>query len=133
MGHPLKHQKFGNSNDFVKVIGRTCREGIQNRIHIGDENEKRVTITYIDQAVVNPIGFSIFEREVTDMVNFGSIRDSLLRQNLYTSTAVNVDMTSVRVANYNELAHIVSVLTKTIKPFLTGYIKTSKKSKVWIL
>ena len=133
LGHPLKYQRFGSSNDLIKATGCTCRECIRNRIHIGDENEKRFTITYIDQAVVNPIGFSIFEREVTNMVNFGSIRDSLLRQNLYTSTAVNEDMIGVRVDKYNKLVRIVSVLTKTIKPLLTGYIKTSKKYKVWIL
>ena len=42
-------------------------------------------------------------------------------------------MAGVRVAKYNELVRIASVLTKTIKPLLTGYIKTSKKYKVWIL
>ena len=133
LGHPLKHQRFGSSNDFVKVTGRTCRECIQNTIHIGDENEKRVTITYIDQAVINPIGFSIFEREVPDMVNIDSIRNALLRQELNTSTAVSIDMTGVRVGKYNELVRIASVLNKTIKPLLTGYIKTSKKYKVWNL
>ena len=68
LGHPLKHQRFGSSNDFVKVTGRTCRQCIENVIDIGEENAKRSIITYIDQSVVNPIGFSVFERDVPDMI-----------------------------------------------------------------
>ena len=73
LGHPLKHQRFGSSNDFVKVTGRTCRQCIENLIDIGEENDKRVIITYIDQSVINQIGFSVFERDVPDMMNVGSI------------------------------------------------------------
>ena len=40
-------------------------------------------------------------------------------------------MTGTRVAKYNQLVCIASVLSKTVRPLLTGYIKTSRKYKVW--
>lgn len=67
------------------------------------------------------------------MMNIGSIIGSILRQNLYTGTAVNVEMTGVRVTKYNQLVRIVSVLSKSLKPLLTGYIKTSQNYIVWKL
>ena len=130
LGHPLKHQRFGSSNDFVKVTGRTCRQCIENSIGISEENDKRSIMTYIDQSVVNPIGFSVFERDVLDMMNVGSIHDCLLRRNMYTGTAVKVDMTGLRVAKYNAMMCIASVLCKIIQPLLTGYIKTTQKYRV---
>ena len=63
-GNPVKNQQWGSSNNFFKVTGRTCREYIECTTDIGDESEKRVIIPYIDQAVINPIGFSIFEKTV---------------------------------------------------------------------
>ena len=130
-GNPVKHQRWGSSNNFVKVTGRTCRECIECTTDIGDEREKRVMISYVDQAVVNPIGFSIFEKDVTDMGNLLSVKDSLLRRNKYNGTAAKIDITGLRISTYIKLIRIANTISKTLSPLLTGYIKSKDKYKVW--
>ena len=66
-GHPLKFQRFGSSNRFVKVTGRTVRYCILCEDNLGEESSKRVPITYIDQQIINPINFPIFEKEIDSM------------------------------------------------------------------
>ena len=61
-GHHLKYQQFVSPNKFVKVTDRTIRKYITCDKDIGNENEKRVQISYIDQLIVNPINFSVFEK-----------------------------------------------------------------------
>ena len=65
-GHPLKYQRFGSSNSLVKVTGRKCYKCLICEVIIGDEDEKRCPLAYIDQLTVNLINFSIFDKEITD-------------------------------------------------------------------
>ena len=80
-GHSLKYQRFGSSNTIVKVTGPTCYKCIICKDDIGNENEKRAPLTYVNQSIVNPINFSIFEKDVADMRIVGQVRNSLLRVN----------------------------------------------------
>ena len=78
-GHPLKYQRYGSSNNFVKVTGRTSMKCIRCTTDIGVENEKRAPLSYVDQLIVNPINFPVFEREVTDITKVDLVIKSLLR------------------------------------------------------
>ena len=80
-GHPSKYQRFGSSNTFVKVTRRTCYKCITCNDDIGNENEKWVPLTYVNQSIVNPINFSIFEKDIEDMMIVGQVRNSLLIEN----------------------------------------------------
>ena len=71
-GHPKNFQQFGSSNRFVKVTGRTTRNCILCENICEDENSKRVSINYINQMIMNPLNFPVFEKELVD-VNDGSI------------------------------------------------------------
>ena len=81
--------------------------------------------------MVNPIGFSIFEKDVTDMGNLLSVKDSLLRQNKFDGTAAKIDITGLRISTYIKLVRIANTISKTLEPLLTGYIKSKDKYKVW--
>ena len=61
-GHPLKYQRYGSSNNFVKVTGRTSMKCIRCTTDIGVENEKRAPLSYVDKLIVNPVNFPVFER-----------------------------------------------------------------------
>ena len=62
-GHPKKFQRFGSSNRFVKVTGRTVHNCVLCEDTIDEENSKRVTITYIDQKIMNPINSLCLKRK----------------------------------------------------------------------
>ena len=61
-GHPRKFQSFGSSNRFVKVTGRTVRKCLLYEDNLGEENSKRVPITYTNQKIMNPVYFPIFDK-----------------------------------------------------------------------
>ena len=64
---------------------------------LGNDNKKRVPSSYIDQLVVNPINFGIFEKEVRDMNNIGDVRTSLLRLERYEGIVVKIYIAGRRV------------------------------------
>ena len=113
------------------MTGRTCYKCITCTDDIGNENKKRAPLTYVNQSIVNPINFSIFEEEVKDMMVVGQVRDSLLRVNRYDGQAVKIDMTGKRVDIYTELVAIANTITYTIRPLVTGYNKTKDSYKTW--
>ena len=55
---------------------------------------------YLNQSIVNPINFNIFEKDVEDMMEVGQVKNSLLRVNKYDGQAVKIDMTGRRVDIY---------------------------------
>ena len=129
--HPLKYQRFGSSNTFVKVTGRTCYKCITCNDDIGNKNEKRVPLTYVNQSIADPINFSIFEKDIEYMMIVGQVRNSLLRVNRYEGQAVKIDMTGRRVRIYMELVGIANTITHIIHPLLRGYNKTKDSYKIW--
>ena len=88
-------------------------------------------MTYVNQMIVNPINFSVFEKDVEYMMIVGQVRNSLLRVNRYEGHAVKIDMTVKRVRTYTELVGIANTITHTIGPLLTGYNKTKDSYKIW--
>ena len=66
-GHPKKFQRFGSSNRFVKVTGRTVYNCVLYNVDLGEENSKRVYIIYIDHKFMNPANFPAFNIELDDM------------------------------------------------------------------
>ena len=130
-GNPLKYQRFGSSNTFVKVTGRTCYKCITCNDDIGNENEKRVPLTYVNQSIVNPINFSIFEKDIEDMMVVAQVKNSLLRVNRYNGHAVKIDITGRRVSIYMELVAIANTVTHTIYPLLRSYNKSKDTFKTW--
>ena len=130
-GHPKKFQRFGSSNRFVKVTGRTARNCILCKDDLGQEYSKRVAITYIDQAIMNPVNFPVLEQEITDIDSNRNIQKCLLRKCMVDRHAVKLDLTGARVKVYNTLVDIVNTIECTILPLLSGYSATTKKFKRW--
>lgn len=129
IGHPLKYQRYGSSNNFVKVTGRTNMKCNRCIVNIGDENEKRVPISYVDQLIVNSVKFPVFEKEVPDITNVHLVLKCLLRQNKYDGVSVKIDMTGDRVHIYQNIISIANTITQTISLLLIGYNKTTDKYK----
>lgn len=66
-GCPLKFQRFGSKNNFVKLMGSTSRKCITvYENDIGKENRKYCVVICIDQAIPNPINFPSFLLEITN-------------------------------------------------------------------
>ena len=132
-GHPLKFQRFGSSNTFVKVTGRTSRKCTECEIDIGEENGKHCVLTYVDQSIPNPINFPNFELEVSDNRTSVEIHNCMLRSSS-TSTyqsSIKIDITGTRVSNYIRVHSIASTIIETLVPLLTGYNITTKVYKSW--
>ena len=60
-GHPLKYQCFGSAKNFVKVTGRVAKKCVVCESDLGEEDTKYYVLTYVDQAIINSMDFSIFE------------------------------------------------------------------------
>ena len=130
-GHPEKFQRFGSSNTFVKVTGRTVRECVLCEDDLGDENGKRVPITYIDQKIMNPINFPAFENELHDVEDTKKVQMCLLRLLQNTCVSTKLDLTGRRVAIYNILIELANTIQCVILPLLTGYNTKTKAFKKW--
>ena len=98
---------------------------------LGVEDSKRVHITYIDQCIMNPINFPIFEREITDISSNADIQQCLLRNSTFSGHAVKLDLTGARVSIYNTLVSIVNTIQCTILPLVSGYNAKTNKYKRW--
>ena len=130
-GHPLKFQRFGSSNNFVKVTSRTSKQCNISSTDLGEEDTKHCVLTYVDQHIVNPVNFPVFELEVLDMNVLGHVHSALTRNNVLHESPIKIDITGNRVDIYLKLIDIASTINKTIKPLLTGYNATTKKYKTW--
>ena len=130
-GHPLKFQRFGSSNNFVKVTGRTSKRCIECTEDIGEEDSKHSILTYVDQVLVNPINFPVFEKEVVDELCIESLHRCLIRGNTVYASPTKIHITGNRVRLYLILADIVSTIRYTLTPLLAGYNITTKKYKTW--
>ena len=128
-GRPKKIKGFSSSNSFVKVAGRTARNYILCEEDIGQENSKRIPITYIDQMIMNPLNSLVFENEIVDMGSNLNIQQYLLRNLSFNGRAVQLDQAGARVNIYNTLIGIVNTIECIILSLLSGYNTTSKKCK----
>ena len=113
------------------MTGRTARNCILCIDDLGQEYSKRVAITYIDQAIMNPVNFPVLEQEITDIDSNRNIQKCLLRKCMVDGHAVKLDLTGARVKVYNTLVDIVNTIECTILPLLSGYSATTKKFKRW--
>ena len=130
-GHPKKFQRFGSSNRFVKVTGRTIRNCILCLDTIGEENDKRAPVTYVDQKIINPINFPIFEKEMMNMVNMDGVNKCLLRSGPFDGIADTLDLTGNRVHIYTELIDLSNTIQFTVLKMLTGYVASKDEYKRW--
>lgn len=96
-GHPLKFQRFGSSNNFVKVTGRTTKVCSGSSTDLGEKDNKHCVLTYVDQDIVNPVNISVFELEATDNKNISQIHSALMRKNLVCKSPTKIDITGNRV------------------------------------
>ena len=130
-GHPLKFQRFGSSNNFVKVTGRSSRQCTLCETDVGEENTKHCVLTYVNQAIPNPINFPNFDLEITYEASLDEIHRCMIREISTCTSTIKVDITGVRVKNYIMLHNIASTIKDTLCPLLTGYNKTTDKYKSW--
>ena len=115
----------------MKVTGRTTRNCILCDHICEEENSKRVSINYIDQRIMNPLNFPIFEQELSLMNDTSKLNDCLLRRNTFEGSAVQLDLTGKRVCIYNSLVSVSSTIKCVILPLLSGYVSTTDKYKRW--
>ena len=130
-GHLKKIQRFGSSNRFVKVTGRTIRNCILCQDIIGEENDKRVTVTYVDQKIMNPINFPIFEKENVNLMNMDGVNNCLLRSGPFDGSVERLDLTGNRVNIYTELIDLTNTIQFTVLKMLTGYVASKDRYKRW--
>ena len=130
-GHPKKLQRFGSSNRFVKMTGRTIRNCILCDDIIGEENDKRVPVTYIDQKIMNPLNFLIFEKENINMSNIEGLNNCLLRSSPFEGSTERLGLTGNRVQLYSELIELSNTIKFTVLKLLTGYVASTDKYKRW--
>ena len=130
-GHPLKFQRYGSSNNFVKVTGRTSKQCIECMEDIGEEDTKHCVLSYVEQAIVNPINFPIFEKELMDIHCLDALHRCLTRSHTVYQSTTKIDITGNRVSLYLILTDIASTIRHTITPLLTGYNKTKNTYKTW--
>ena len=62
----------------MKVTGQTARNCVLGNIYLGEENSKRVHITYIDQNIMNLFDFPVFDNKLDDMDDINKVQQSLL-------------------------------------------------------
>ena len=132
-GYPLKYQRFRSSNTFVEVTVRTCVKGKICDNSIVDGHEKWAPISYVDQLIVNPINFVIFDKKVMDMTSITDICHILLRDNKFVGVAVKIDMMGTRLLWYTALVNITNTMTSTVVPYMIGYNKSKYIIKSWRL
>ena len=130
-GHPTKFQRFGSSNRFVKFTGRTIHNCILCEDVIGEENNKRVPVTYVDQKIINPINFPMFEMENVSMIDMDGVCKCLLRSDPFKGTVERLDLTGNRVNIYTELIDLTNTIQYTVLKLLTGYVALNDKYKRW--
>ena len=132
-GHPLKFQRFGSSNTFVKVTGRTSHKCTECEIDFGEENTKHCVLTYVDQKIPNPIHFPNFELEISDNGTSVEIHNCMLKSSptVTYQSSIKIDITGTRVSNYIRVHSIASTITETLVPLLTGYNIITKAYKSW--
>ena len=106
----LKFQRFGSSNKFVKVTGRTSKKCVTCDIDLGEENDKHSVLTYVDQAIVNPVDFPIFELEINQMTNLKEIHACFSRTASKCVSSTKIDITGHRVLIYVQLNNIMSTI-----------------------
>ena len=137
-GHPLKYQRFGQSNKFVKVTGSVIKECI---IFDDKSIHGRSILTYISQKVPSPFLMPHYESLLTP--NTMELSDSkallALMNTSHFSTFVDnttesstdlheVDFTGKRMDTYFELSSIAQVLDG-IRRCSVGYIKGTNTFK----
>ena len=99
-GHPSKFQRFGSSNKFVKVAGRTSKQCVVCKRDLGEEDNKHSVLNYVDQVIVDPVDFPIFEIEVNDMTHLKQIHACLIRSTSNCVSSTKIDITGLRVSIY---------------------------------
>ena len=68
--------------------------------YLGEENDKHSVLTYVDQAIVTPVDFPIFEMEVNEMTNLKQIHACLIRTTSKCVSSTKIDITGHRVSIY---------------------------------
>ena len=129
--HPKQFQRFGSSNRFVKLAGRTIRKFILCQDIIGEENDKRVPVTYEDQKIINLVSFLIFEKENVNMMNMEGVNKCLLCSGPFDGSVERLNLTGNRVHIYTELIDLTNTIQFTVFKMLTGYVAFKDKYTRW--
>ena len=90
-----------------------------------------MALTYVNQKIVNPIGFPVFEKAVPDVNGIDQITSTFLSTHFECTSPVIIDITGVRVERYIKLMDISSIVQHKIIPLLTGYMRTKYIYKSW--
>ena len=127
----MKFQRYVSSNKFLKVTRRTSRQCIICNLDISEENDNHAPLPYMDQHIVNPIGFTAFEKKVPDVTSYYQVTSTLFREITGDVSTVHIDITRKRVDRYISLVNIASVMHHTFIPLLTCYVQKKDTYKRW--
>ena len=121
-GHYLTYQRFGTSNNFMKVAAQFFREPIVSTIDF--EYRMKPSIAYADQGIVLPLQMAPFE-------TIHSATEKFLQDPFDYDFVGNkdlVDASGTRVNKYVELLDIIKAI-ELMNKYLAGYSQKEKKCK----
>ena len=96
---------------------------------IGNENRQRTPLLHIDQLIMNPMNFSVNEKEVADMSKVADAKKILLRLNIVEGAPVKIDLIGGCMLLYMDLVTIANTMCSTIIPLLLIYNKSKDTVK----
>ena len=123
-GHPLKYQRFGSSNQFVKVTARMICECVCCETIISGH----VPLTYVNQVIPSPVGLPTFSS-----LNIHRISNEFITEISDASNAnidQEIDFSGQRVNSYISMVNIAVNLCSQMQ-FLTGYNNKTELYKYW--
>ena len=124
-GYPKKYQRYGISNQFIKVTASFFK--LYSSIPIDTPNPESTTIiTYINHPIPSPFGMIPFENLITVTQLTEAI--TTIGKGCQKRDISTIDFTGKHVSSYIHLAHVCDIITNGIRPFMTGYNATQKYS-----
>ena len=129
-GFPKKNQRFGSSNDFVLVCGRTFREYALSAL----TKLKSITkVTFSEQDIPSVLK----QRHYETLYDGGFISTANFCSAICHTTHImndesSVDFTGNRVRAYIEVCQLCEILWHGIRVYLMGYNESNKSYKRWV-
>ena len=98
---------------------------------MGEENNNYCVLTYVEQAIPNPLDLPSFKLEIINIDNSDKLHQCMICDVSPCPSTTKIDITGMRVINYIRVHNIASIIKETVIPLLTGYNKTTNEYKSW--
>jgi len=131
-GNPLKFQRYGSSNTFVKVTARYFRDFIPYSSDI-NTNGMHASITYVKQAVPSPNPMIPFEMICNnEAMDYSILSNAVVNKMIMRNdTQSTVDFSGKRVKGYANIIDICDEVQFGLRSFMTGCNRTDRTYEYW--